>query len=244
MDPGNSVVSNTARTTLLLNDEPLPWTERAAEFRSALPEPIKRLVEELSATSSGSDHKQSIRERLKQIMDLFKLTCYRPAKTGTINSDSWEHYSRGACLCARLLPSNAAACVIALLTGDYLLAVHFQDSRDFCATGFQDGRCEHAAVLPQAIQKHQIQGCGTIQDSRVENANSKCGRAVRIHCDRSAEGLVIDGTIQASGLSPNEISRRIHGESANKYDESRNAGWWQEDGPAGGESPISRRGGV
>ena len=80
-------MSNTARTTLLLNDEPLPWAEWAAEFRNALPEPIKRLVEELSATSSGSDHKLSIRERLKQIMDLFKLTRYRPVKTGTITVD-------------------------------------------------------------------------------------------------------------------------------------------------------------
>ena len=87
MEPGNSVVSNTARTTLLLNDEALPWTEWAAEFRNTLPEPIRRLVEELSATSSGTDHKQSIRERLKQIMDLFKLTRYRPAKTGTVTVD-------------------------------------------------------------------------------------------------------------------------------------------------------------
>jgi hypothetical protein len=81
---GNSVVSNTARTTLLLNDEPLPWAEWAAEFRNALPEPIKLLVEELSATSAGSDHKQSIRDRLKQIMELFKLTRYRPVKNGTV----------------------------------------------------------------------------------------------------------------------------------------------------------------
>lgn len=84
---GNRVVSNTARTTLLMNDEPLPWAEWAVEFRNALPEPIKRLVEELSATSSGSDHRQSIRERLKQIMDLFKLTRYRPAKAGTATLD-------------------------------------------------------------------------------------------------------------------------------------------------------------
>lgn len=83
----NRVVSNTARTTLLMNDEPLPWVEWAAEFRSSLPEPIKRLVEELSATSSGSDHRQSIRERLKQIIDLFKLTRYRPAKTGSAAVD-------------------------------------------------------------------------------------------------------------------------------------------------------------
>jgi hypothetical protein len=80
----NSVVSNTARTTLLLNGESLPWAEWASEFRNNLPEAIRKLVEELSASSSGSDHKQSIRERLRQVIDLFKLTRYRPTKTGTI----------------------------------------------------------------------------------------------------------------------------------------------------------------
>jgi len=78
----NRVIANTARTTLLLNDEPLPWVEWAAEFRAAMPDPIKTLVEEVSASSSEHDHQQSIRERLKQILDLFKVSRYRPAASG------------------------------------------------------------------------------------------------------------------------------------------------------------------
>ncbi|WP_187345419.1 hypothetical protein [Cystobacter ferrugineus] len=34
-----SLTSNTARTTLLLNSEPLPWTDWAEEFRAQLPAP-------------------------------------------------------------------------------------------------------------------------------------------------------------------------------------------------------------
>ncbi|MGH7412264.1 MAG: hypothetical protein ACREJ6_14560, partial [Candidatus Methylomirabilis sp.] len=73
------LTSNTARTNLLLNDEPLPWVDWAAEFRGSMPEPIKRLVEEVGASSAGHDHRASIRERLKQIMDLFKVSRYRPS---------------------------------------------------------------------------------------------------------------------------------------------------------------------
>lgn len=83
----HTVVANTARTMLLLNDEPLPWAEWAAEFRGNLPQPIKDLVEQLSASVSGSDHKQSIRDRLKQILDLFRITRYRPSPTGSASAD-------------------------------------------------------------------------------------------------------------------------------------------------------------
>jgi hypothetical protein len=77
----NKVVSNTARTTLLLDAEPLPWTDWAAEFREVMPEAIKRLVEEVGASSVGQDHSSSIRERLKQILDLFRVSRYRPVAT-------------------------------------------------------------------------------------------------------------------------------------------------------------------
>lgn len=81
------LTSNTARTHLLVNSEPLPWADWAAEFRAALPEPIKELMEEVSGASAGSDHKQSIRERLKQIRDLFRISRYRPVSTGKLRID-------------------------------------------------------------------------------------------------------------------------------------------------------------
>jgi hypothetical protein len=76
------VESNTSRTTLSMNGEPMPWAEWAAEFRDKLPEAVHALVEEVGAKSASSDHRQSIRERLKQIMDLLRLSRYRPVRDG------------------------------------------------------------------------------------------------------------------------------------------------------------------
>ena len=84
---GRKLTSNTARTHLLLNNEPLPWADWAAEFREALPQAIKDLMEEVAGASAASDHKQSIRERLKQIRDLFRISRYRPVRTGKLRID-------------------------------------------------------------------------------------------------------------------------------------------------------------
>src|ERR1044071_8553390 len=79
--------TNTARTQLLIDSEPLPWADRAAEFRDELPKDIRDLIEETAAAGSNRDHAQSIRERLKQISDLFKLSRYRPAPAGDFSID-------------------------------------------------------------------------------------------------------------------------------------------------------------
>lgn len=76
------LTSNTARTQLLLEGQPLPWTDYAAEFRERMPEPIVRLMDQVAAGTSTADNAASIRERLKQIRDLFKFTRYRPNASG------------------------------------------------------------------------------------------------------------------------------------------------------------------
>ena len=43
--PGKVLTSNTARTQLLPDGEPLPWAEWAAEFRENLPQEIKDLID-------------------------------------------------------------------------------------------------------------------------------------------------------------------------------------------------------
>lgn len=90
------VEANTARTSLNMNAEPLPWVEWAAEFRQDLPDPIRELVEAIGAQSSSSDHRQSIRDRLKAIMDLFKLTRYRPKVGGPLVMDEESTVAGGA----------------------------------------------------------------------------------------------------------------------------------------------------
>jgi hypothetical protein len=81
-DAARQVTPNTARTHLLLDNEPLPWADWAAEFRDQLPDEIQTLMDEVTAGSSASDHRQAIRERLRGIRELFKLSRYRRTETG------------------------------------------------------------------------------------------------------------------------------------------------------------------
>lgn len=89
VEPGNGseheIVSNTARTHLLKDGEPLPWADWAAEFRDRMPGAIKDLMEEVTAGSTSGNHKQSIKDRLKQIRDLFKISRYRRTRMGSLS---------------------------------------------------------------------------------------------------------------------------------------------------------------
>jgi hypothetical protein len=85
--PAAKLTSNTARTNLLLDDQALPWVDWATEFRERMPDPLKKLVEEVGATTVGQDHRQSIRERLRQIMDLFRISRYRPVAISSVAID-------------------------------------------------------------------------------------------------------------------------------------------------------------
>ncbi len=89
------LTSNTARTQLLLNGEALPWSDWAAEFRENMPRPIAELVDRVAAAASGSDHKQTIRERLKAIVDLFKFSRYRPTPKGKLLLDNENSVAGG-----------------------------------------------------------------------------------------------------------------------------------------------------
>lgn len=80
----DNLTSNTARTQLLLNGEPLPWSDWSAEFRERLPDPISELVSEVAGKASGSDYRESIRERLKAIRDLLRLSRYRRTPRGAL----------------------------------------------------------------------------------------------------------------------------------------------------------------
>lgn len=83
-DNGKSqeVTSNTARTHLLINNEPLNWAEHASEFRENMPDKLDAFQNEIGQKAQHSDHRMAIRERLKAIKELFKFGRYRPAKAG------------------------------------------------------------------------------------------------------------------------------------------------------------------
>jgi hypothetical protein len=78
------LTTNTSRTCLLINGEELPWADWGAEFRENIPEPIKKLMDDIDSKSTDSDHGKSIRERLKNLMDLYKVSRYKPLPSGTV----------------------------------------------------------------------------------------------------------------------------------------------------------------
>jgi hypothetical protein len=81
------VTSTTARTHLLVNNTRLPWEEWAAEFRDQLPDEIDSLINETAKGASSADLNQSIRDRLKDLLDLYKVSRYRPTPTGEVLID-------------------------------------------------------------------------------------------------------------------------------------------------------------
>ncbi len=56
----------------------------AAEFRLQLPAPLKAFVESRAPEATRADHLKSIRERLKAILDLYKVSRYRPTTDGDL----------------------------------------------------------------------------------------------------------------------------------------------------------------
>jgi hypothetical protein len=95
-EPTRSVTTNTARTALNINAEPLPWVDWAAECRSQIPEEIQVLMEEISSKSSGADHGKSIRDRLKALMDLYKVSRYKPSQNGVLRIEDPQPNTGGA----------------------------------------------------------------------------------------------------------------------------------------------------
>ncbi len=107
-DGTGCLTTNTSRTALLINNEPLPWADWAAEFRERLPDDIAQLVAERAAAAANTDHTKSIRDRLKEIIELFKLSRYRPTAGGasSINEDVLARGGRVSDVLREPLPSG------------------------------------------------------------------------------------------------------------------------------------------
>ena len=82
-----TLTTNTARTTLLLNGEKLPWSDWAYEFRENMPKGLAQFVQEKALASTEKDHVKSIKDRLKGVMDLYRVRRYKPAQEGVYLSD-------------------------------------------------------------------------------------------------------------------------------------------------------------
>ena len=80
------ITSNTTRSHLLLNNEPLPWDTWASEFRKRMPTELEQFVEEQGAKAADTDHAKTVQRRLNKIIDLFKPHRYRRAADGDLKA--------------------------------------------------------------------------------------------------------------------------------------------------------------
>lgn len=76
------VAPNMARTHLLINSEPLPWSDWADEFRAKLPRAIKEFMDQIQPSKHDSKTED---DRIKSVMDLFKVTKFKVDASG----DKW-----------------------------------------------------------------------------------------------------------------------------------------------------------
>jgi hypothetical protein len=86
-DEFTRLTTNTARTALSINNEPPPWAEWTAEFREKMPSELSDLVKEFAADTSAEDYSKSIRERLQHLLDLYRVSRYRPSPNGSLMID-------------------------------------------------------------------------------------------------------------------------------------------------------------
>jgi hypothetical protein len=85
-DTNGVLTTNTARTHLMLKHQPLPWSEWAMEFRNCMPDAIREHIEKIASQASTENHGKSIRDRLKSVIDLFKVSRYKPEAGGRSTS--------------------------------------------------------------------------------------------------------------------------------------------------------------
>jgi len=83
-----ALTTNTARTQLLINHEPLPWSDWAVQFAASMPPELAAFIEGRAAKALDSDHTKDIRNRLRNILDLFRMSRYRPAGDGAFHLDT------------------------------------------------------------------------------------------------------------------------------------------------------------
>lgn len=81
------LTTNTARTRLIVDGDDLPWGEWASEFRQKMPLELKTFMEEVGSKALATDDAKTIRERLKPILDLYRVSRYRLCKDGPQSLD-------------------------------------------------------------------------------------------------------------------------------------------------------------
>jgi len=87
MEPtAGDITTNTARTLLIVNGGSPPWTDWAQQFRDAMPDALREFIESFDAKRTPADD-EAVRERIKEVLQLFPVPKYVPSPTGAEELD-------------------------------------------------------------------------------------------------------------------------------------------------------------
>ncbi|MEZ5870753.1 MAG: ATP-binding protein [Nitratireductor sp.] len=88
VEPLSDVVQDTTRTRLILRDgSPLPWERWQDEFRSKFPSELTEFIKAKLSVGLKEDHQQSIRKRLAEVQEFYKLSRFRLDDKGQATTD-------------------------------------------------------------------------------------------------------------------------------------------------------------
>lgn len=97
IEPDN-VVQNTSRTNLVRPDgSTLYWDKWQDEFRDNMPPELRKFLDDLQNETANESHTESIKERLKTLKELYKLSRYKVNPRGILFADpsSEVEYNQG-----------------------------------------------------------------------------------------------------------------------------------------------------
>lgn len=87
MEPtSGDITTNTARTQLIVDNGPPPWSDWAHEFREKMPPKLRDFVESFEAKRTPVDD-VAIKERIKEVLQLFSVPKYVRASQGLVEID-------------------------------------------------------------------------------------------------------------------------------------------------------------
>lgn len=81
------IVTDTARTRLLINNEEPRWDVWANEFKNAMPREMADFIETFDVGRNSSEDDAAIREKVKEMLPLFNIARYRKAEKGESEVD-------------------------------------------------------------------------------------------------------------------------------------------------------------
>lgn len=99
LDSARKITTDTARTRLIIEGDSLPWADWAELFRDNLPLEISAMMNSIAESENGNDHEKSIKDRLREISDLYRLKKYKPTNTGGLsiyNEPEWDGQPQAA----------------------------------------------------------------------------------------------------------------------------------------------------